>query len=78
MRRYNPQRLTSRSRLSARFPTASTIFVGVLGDCSANSNLIGAADVSRNAAIARGSREAADDQWKGAVYRHLRSRRRPT
>lgn len=38
-------------QIVARFPTASTIFVGVLGDCSANANLIGAADVSRNAAI---------------------------
>ena len=39
-------------QIVARFPTASTIFVGVLGDCNANSNLIGATDVSRNAAIA--------------------------
>jgi lysophospholipase L1-like esterase len=39
-------------QIVARFPTASTIFVGVLGDCGANSNLIGASDVSRNAAIA--------------------------
>ena len=39
-------------QIVARFPTASTIFVGVLGDCNANSNLIGANDVSRNAAIA--------------------------
>jgi lysophospholipase L1-like esterase len=36
----------------ARFPTASTIFIGVLGDCNASSNVIGPADVSRNAAIA--------------------------
>jgi lysophospholipase L1-like esterase len=39
-------------QIVARFPTASTIFVGVLGDCGANSNLIGPSDVSRNAAIA--------------------------
>src|SRR5258708_8010279 len=39
-------------QIVARFPTASTIFVGVFGDCNANSNLIGAHDVSRNAAIA--------------------------
>jgi len=39
-------------QIVARFPTASTIFVGVLGDCNANSSLIGASDVSRNAAIA--------------------------
>jgi lysophospholipase L1-like esterase len=39
-------------QIVARFPTAKTIFVGVLGDCNANSNLIGPTDVSRNAAIA--------------------------
>jgi lysophospholipase L1-like esterase len=39
-------------QIVARFPTASTIFVGVLGDCNPNSNLIGPTDVSRNAAIA--------------------------
>jgi lysophospholipase L1-like esterase len=39
-------------QIVARFPTASTIFVGVLGDCNANTSLIGATDVSRNAAIA--------------------------
>ncbi len=39
-------------QIVARFPTAKTIFVGVLGDCNAGSNLISAADVSRNAAIA--------------------------
>jgi lysophospholipase L1-like esterase len=38
-----------------RFPTATTIFIGVLGDCNAGTNLIGAADVSRNAAIAAGA-----------------------
>jgi len=42
-------------QIVARFPTASTIFVGVLGDCNANSNLIGPTDVSRNAAIAAGA-----------------------
>ena len=39
-------------QIVARFPTASTIFVGVFGDCNANSSLIGTRDVSRNAAIA--------------------------
>ena len=39
-------------QIALRFPTASTIFIGVLGDCNANSNLIAASDVSRNAAIA--------------------------
>ena len=42
-------------QISARFPTAMTIFTGVLGDCGANSNLISATDVSRNAAIAAGA-----------------------
>lgn len=36
-----------------RFPTAKTIFTGVIGDCAATSSgVIGAADISRNAAIA--------------------------
>jgi hypothetical protein len=39
-------------QIVSRFPTAKTIFVGVLGDCGANSSLIGASDISRNAAIA--------------------------
>ena len=42
-------------QIVTRFPTASTLFVGVLGDCNATSNLIGATDVSRNAAIAAGA-----------------------
>jgi hypothetical protein len=42
-------------QIAARFPTAMAIFVGVLGDCGANNNLIGAADISRNAAIAAGA-----------------------
>jgi lysophospholipase L1-like esterase len=42
-------------QIVARFPTASSIFVGVLGDCNASSNLIGPTDVSRNAAIAAGA-----------------------
>jgi hypothetical protein len=42
-------------QISTRFPTAMTIFTGVFGDCGANSNLIGATDVSRNAAIAAGA-----------------------
>jgi lysophospholipase L1-like esterase len=39
-------------QIVTRFPTAMPIFIGVLGDCNANSNLIGPTDVSRNAAIA--------------------------
>ena len=42
-------------QIVARFPTAKPIFVGVLGDCNASSNLIGATDISRNAAIAAGA-----------------------
>jgi lysophospholipase L1-like esterase len=38
-------------QIVARFPTASTILIGVLGDCNANTNLISATDVSRNAAL---------------------------
>ena len=42
-------------QISSRFPTAMAIFTGVFGDCGANSNLISATDVSRNAAIAAGA-----------------------
>jgi hypothetical protein len=42
-------------QIVARFPTASAIFIGVLGDCGANDNLIGQTDISRNAAIAAGA-----------------------
>lgn len=42
-------------QIIARFTTAMPIFIGVLGDCNANSNLIAATDVSRNAAIAAGA-----------------------
>ena len=42
-------------QITTRFPTAMAMFVGVLGDCGAGSNLIGAADISRNAAIAAGA-----------------------
>jgi len=39
-----------------RFPTAKTIFTGVIGDCAATSSgVIGASDLSRNAAIAAGA-----------------------
>lgn len=39
-----------------RFPTAQAIFTGVMGDCAATSNgVIGAGDISRNAAIAAGA-----------------------
>jgi hypothetical protein len=43
------------TQIVARFPTAKAIFLGVVGDCGANSNLIGATDVSRNAAIKAGA-----------------------
>jgi lysophospholipase L1-like esterase len=46
-------------QITARFPTATAIFVGVLGDCSAASNLISAGDVSRNAAIAAAAAQLA-------------------
>jgi hypothetical protein len=39
-------------QIVARFPTATTIFTGVFGDCAAGDSLIGPTDVSRNAAIA--------------------------
>jgi hypothetical protein len=42
-------------QISARFPTAMTIFTGIFGDCGASSNLITSTDVSRNAAIAAGA-----------------------
>jgi hypothetical protein len=39
-----------------RFPTATTIFTGVIGDCAAaSSGVIGTGDISRNAAIAAGA-----------------------
>jgi hypothetical protein len=39
-----------------RFPSAKTIFTGVIGDCAAaSSGVIGAGDLSRNAAIAAGA-----------------------
>jgi hypothetical protein len=39
-----------------RFPTAKAIFTGVIGDCAATSTgVIGAGDISRNAAIAAGA-----------------------
>jgi hypothetical protein len=43
------------TQIVARFPTAKAIFVGVVGDCGAASNLIGPTDVSRNAAIKAGA-----------------------
>jgi hypothetical protein len=39
-------------QITTRFPTATAIFIGVIGDCGANNNLIGPTDISRNAAIA--------------------------
>jgi hypothetical protein len=43
------------TQIVARFPTAKAIFVGVVGDCGAKTNLIGATDVSRNNAIKAGA-----------------------
>jgi hypothetical protein len=42
-------------QIGIRFPTATTIYLGIVGDCGANSSLIGATDISRNAAIAAGA-----------------------
>ena len=42
-------------QITSRFPTAKAIFIGIVGDCNPNSNLIGATDISRNAAIAAGA-----------------------
>ncbi len=39
-------------QITALFPTAMPIFTGVFGDCNAGTSTIGAADISRNAAIA--------------------------
>ena len=39
-------------QIVARFPTAMTIFTGVFGDCGAGTSIIGASDISRNAALA--------------------------
>ena len=39
-------------QIAARFPTAVPIFTGVFGDCNAQTSVIGAADISRNAALA--------------------------
>jgi hypothetical protein len=43
------------NQIVAKFPTAKTIFLGVVGDCNPTANLIGQADVSRNGAIAAGA-----------------------
>jgi hypothetical protein len=43
------------NQIVAKFSTAMPIFLGVVGDCNPTANLIGAADVSRNAAIAAGA-----------------------
>jgi hypothetical protein len=42
-------------QIVTRFPTAKTIFLGIVGDCVAGTSLIGATDISRNAAIAAGA-----------------------
>jgi hypothetical protein len=39
-------------QIVAKFPTAMPILTGVFGDCSAGDSFIGAADISRNAALA--------------------------
>jgi hypothetical protein len=39
-------------QIAAKFPTAIAIFTGILGDCNAGTSIIGAGDMSRNAAIA--------------------------
>ena len=39
-------------QIAARFPTAIPIFTGVFGDCNAQTGVIGATDISRNAALA--------------------------
>jgi hypothetical protein len=39
-------------QIAEKFPTAIPIFTGVFGDCNAQTSIIGAADVSRNAALA--------------------------
>jgi hypothetical protein len=43
------------TQIVARFPTAKAIFIGVVGDFGAGSNLIGATDISRNNAIMAGA-----------------------
>jgi len=42
-------------QIAARFPSAMTILTGVFGDCGAKNSIIGAADISRNAALAAGA-----------------------
>ena len=42
-------------QITTRFPTAKPIFIGIVGDCGPNSNLIGPSDISRNAALAAGA-----------------------
>jgi hypothetical protein len=37
-----------------KFPTASSVFTGVFGDCNAGTSTIGTTDIARNAAIAAG------------------------
>jgi hypothetical protein len=39
-------------QIVAKFPTAIPIFTGVVGDCNAQTSIIGSADISRNAALA--------------------------
>jgi hypothetical protein len=43
------------NKIVALFPTAIPIFLGVVGDCNPTANLIGTADVTRNAAIKAGA-----------------------
>jgi hypothetical protein len=39
-------------QIAIKFPTAKAIFTGIFGDCNAGTSVIGASDMSRNAAIA--------------------------
>jgi hypothetical protein len=42
-------------QISSRFPTATAIFAGIVGDCNAQTSTVGVADMARNAAIAAGA-----------------------
>lgn len=42
-------------QIRSRFPTATAIFTGIVGDCNAQTSTVNAADMARNAAIAAGA-----------------------
>ena len=42
-------------QIRLRFPTATAIFTGIVGDCNPETSAIGTADLARNAAIAAGA-----------------------